>query len=318
MPKKKRILITGASGFLGYSLGQHFCAVGHEVLGVARHPVPACFPMDHGSLSPDEIARAVERFQPDVLLHAAGAASVGKSIADPSRDFGDSVTLVHQVLEGVRRTALRPRFVFPSSAAVYGEAERLPIDETAPLRPISPYGFHKKMCEEIVQEYARCFALPGLIVRLFSLFGPLQRRLLVWEIFEKYMREDEVVLQGTGSESRDYLHIDDMAEALLRLLDAPLDMCRTVNVASGEEITVRSLVQTMGRLLGSRKTVRFRNAPRAADPNRWRAEVSLFAQLTGHRIVADPDSRLMQTMDRWRENFDGAASTRRAHWAEKG
>lgn len=300
MSKMKRFLIIGATGFIGRSFGQHLLSAGHQVLGLARTPLPGIsFPVDDCAIRVTNIASAIERFRPDVLVHAAGTASAPRSMIEPNRDFRDSVEIFQQVLEGVRRTAVRPRIVYPSSAAVYGEPSQLPISETTPLNPISPYGFHKRMCEELAREYAQCFEVPALITRLFSLFGMHQRRLLVWEVYEQFRAADEVVLQGSGYESRDYLHIDDMAGALLRLLDAPLGMHQTVNVASGEEITVRQLVDTIGRLLGSSKPVRFRNARPAADPNRWRADISLFTRITGRAIASDLESRLKRAMDDW-------------------
>jgi len=121
----------------------------------------------------------------------------------------------------VRRSGRRPLVLFPSSAAVYGDLKETRADEETPLAPISPYGFHKAACELLGREYAECFGLRVVVCRLFSLFGPTQRRLLVWELYKQLSGPAQTVwLEGTGEEVRDYLHVEDAAAAFLHLAGA--------------------------------------------------------------------------------------------------
>ena len=144
-----KILVTGSGGFVGGSFGRHAARAGHEVLGVGRASQPEVgWPSLHAQadVSSSDLAELIAAFRPDAVLHAAGAASVGASLARPLDDLRASVVTWANVLDSVRRSGARPLVVFPSSAAVYGDAASLPVAESAPARPISPYGFHKAAC----------------------------------------------------------------------------------------------------------------------------------------------------------------------------
>jgi nucleoside-diphosphate-sugar epimerase len=183
------------------------------------------------------------------------------------------------VLDGVRRSKLRPVVIFPSSAAVYGNPIGLPVAENSPTFPISPYGFHKLACELIAAEYAKCFGVDSIICRIFSVLGPTQHRLLVWEIFEKITGpKDSVYLLGSGNESRDYLHIDDIANAVLALVETVPRKgdaaARIFNFGSGSETRVSELATEMVRLTGSKKPIEYMGQLRRGDPSRWCASMT--------------------------------------------
>jgi UDP-glucose 4-epimerase len=200
-------------------LARFAASAGHEVIGIARRSQPdAGWPGRHiqADVATADLAGVISQCKPDAVFHGAGTASVAASIASPLDDLRAAVMTLVNLLEGVRKLAVRPLVIFPSSAAVYGNPAKLPVAEDAPAAPISPYGYHKLSCEVIAKEYASCFGVDTLICRIFSVFGPAHRRLLVWEIFEQLRgNEPAVKLQGTGQESRDYLHADDLAAALL-------------------------------------------------------------------------------------------------------
>jgi UDP-glucose 4-epimerase len=280
-----RILITGGNGFVGGGFGRYASRAGHEVLGVGRASqasrgwLGAYRQADAASA---DLAPLLRHFAPDVLFHAAGTASVAASIDAPLQDLRASVLSFANVLEAVRRSGTSPLVLFPSSAAVYGDPARLPVGEDAPVRPISPYGFHKAACELVAREYADCFGLRVAVCRLFSVFGAAQRRLLVWELYQQLAAPGETVwLAGTGDETRDYLHIDDVAAALLQLADAQLAArdssgadFLTVNVASGEATRVVDLATQIRALVAPAKEIRARGVARPGDPRAWRADIT--------------------------------------------
>ena len=152
-----KVLITGSTGFIGGSLGRYGAQAGHTVMGTGRSPEPTkewpglYLPNDTSAESLSEI---VSNFDPNVLLHAAGTASVGASLVDPLADFEGSVSVCANMLEAVRRSGKNPLVFIPSSAAVYGNPAALPVDEETKIQPISPYGFHKAMCETLARESA--------------------------------------------------------------------------------------------------------------------------------------------------------------------
>lgn len=287
-----RILITGVTGFIGGSIAGAAAALGHEVIGTGRRRAETtglayrAVEIESRSALPDLVA-LLDSAAPDVVLHAAGSSSVAGSIASPRRDFESAVDTWSSVLEAVRLSRSRPVVIFPSSAAVYGDPARLPVAEDAPSAPISPYGYHKTMCELLGREYAACFGLDVISMRLFSVCGPRQRRLLVWEIFDQLRGPAEVVtLQGTGRETRDFLHVDDVAAAALGLAARALGEDRggrfeAVNVASGEETSVLQVARTLRDLVAPAKNITCLGAERPGDPHRWCADVQRLSALLG-------------------------------------
>ena len=305
-----RILITGSNGFVGGGVGRWAARAGHEVLGVARASQPAAgWPgayVQADALASD-LAGVVRAFAPDALLHGAGTASVSASLETPLDDLRAAVMTWANVLDAVRRTGLRPVVLFPSSAAVYGDPAALPAREDSPARPISPYGFHKLACELLAREYAECFGLRTVVCRLFSLFGPAQRRLLVWELYRQCAGAgDTVWLAGTGAETRDYLHVDDVAAALVELAagqaqTADAGRCLTVNVASGTETSVLDLARRMRDLIAPGKEIRCRGAARPGDPRAWRADITTLRALAPRWQPRPLDAAVAQCVNVWQQ-----------------
>jgi UDP-glucose 4-epimerase len=280
-----RILTTGISGFIGGRFGRYAAQLGHEVMGTGRHQRSnrdwsGLYTQITGS---DELREVIDDFRPDVVLNAAGTASVGASVEDPLSDFHGSVQTCADMLDAVHRSEVRPLVVVPSSAAVYGNPASLPVSEDASLQPISPYGFHKVMCELLAREYAECFGLRVLVCRFFSVFGPAQRRLLVWELYQQLSGPGETAwLSGTGEETRDFLYIDDLNAALVALIDsfqAADGKYLSVNVASGVETSVLQLAEMIRDLVAPDKEIRCRGNLRKNDPLRWRAGISRLQTL---------------------------------------
>jgi UDP-glucose 4-epimerase len=277
-----RLLITGSRGFIGGSLGRLLARLGHSVLGVGRASQPLQdWPGEYAQadVTHADITKLVYDFHPDAVLHAAGPASVGASFANPQEDLRASLLTLANTLECIRRSGTKPLFVFFSSAAVYGQPARLPVDETQPIAPVSPYGFHKAAGELLAREYSECFGQEILVCRLFSVFGPQQRRLLVWELYEQLRMPGETVwLQGTGNESRDYLDVEDVGTALEGLLRQGATLAQEgfsiVNVGRGEETSVAGLAEQLRDLVAPEKAVRWRGMPRPGDPQRWCADTT--------------------------------------------
>jgi UDP-glucose 4-epimerase len=301
---------------------------GHEVLGVGR-ATQADVSWPGGYVSADivssDLSGAIREFAPDVVLHAAGTASVGASLAAPLDDLRAALLTWANTLESVRRSGLRPLLLYASSAAVYGNLTELPAREEAPARPISPYGFHKAACELLAHEYAECYGLPVVVCRLFSLFGATQRRLLVWELYRQFADEaDPVVrLQGTGAETRDYLHIDDVAAALLDIAAAAARTeetegrdaeateatagtrrCLVLNVASGEETSVLELARRIGQLVAPEKEIRCRGLERPGDPRAWRADITRLRSLAPHWQPRPLTQTLAQCIAEWQAELN--------------
>lgn len=273
-----RLLVTGCHGFIGGSAGRVAARQGHDVLGVGRASQPdRQWPGTYRSLdvAHADLAEIIRAYEPDAILHAAGTASVAASLTHPLDDLRAAVLTWANLLDGVRRSGLRPLLLFPSSAAVYGEPETLPVSEDAPTAPISPYGFHKSACELLAREYCRCFGVDVVVGRLFSVYGPRQRRLLLWELFEAAAGPaPRIVMQGTGEETRDYLHVDDVAAAFLALAERRPPGLTVLNIASGSAVRTRDLARLVMDAANVSKPVQALGATRPGDPAHWRAAIA--------------------------------------------
>lgn len=296
------ICVTGATGFLGQSLGKYFASRGVSVSGLSRgESRNALYSLSETDYGPESLSELLCRLKPDVLVHAAGSSSVRDSIEFPARDFNDSALLFQRLLEGVRLSKIPVTVVLLSSAAAYGNPAVLPVPEEAPLAPISPYGFHKVLCETLGREYAGCYGIPVIAARLFSLYGPLQKKLLLWEVFEQYRAHGKVVLQGTGREMRDYLYVDDLAEYLLALLQRQWEGFNAINVASGESLTTLDVALAVGRSLGIDGKVDCMGSSVPGNPDRWAADISLLRRLVGEKRTISFESGVAECVKRWME-----------------
>jgi UDP-glucose 4-epimerase len=270
-----RWLITGGNGFLGFSVADYLVRAGNSVVGLTRRTqLPDWFRRLEYPSSIEALAEVIRGEHPDCILHAAGPASVGDSWRAPTRDFVDSVVAWQALLEATRQSELKPKLFLPSSAAVFGNPDRLPVAENAVRKPISPYGFHKLVCEQLAEEYAGLWEMPVVICRLFSVFGPRQRRLLVWELVEQIFSDGPTIrLQGTGLEERDYLEASDIARALDSLAKhRSSNSLQSYNFGSGTSLRVVDLIEVLQRLTRVQKPVARGRSGRHGDPLHWRAD----------------------------------------------
>jgi len=239
-------VVTGAAGFIGSHLVRALERQGVDVAALDRAPQGGRHIAVHLSRP-----GALDRFLDDAtaVFHMAGSADVPRSVVEPVTDFRDNVTAMIEVLEAARRKGCAV-LVLPSTGSVYDTNLPPPYAETAPTRPSSPYGAAKLACEAYCIAYARSYGIPTRIARLFSVYGPGMRRFAIHD-FHRRLREtpSRLVLRGDGGQTRDYLYVEDAAEALIRIA-ASGSPGEIVNVASGEPRRMvdvaRVVAQTMG------------------------------------------------------------------------
>ena len=269
--------VTGAGGFLGGAAASALQAAGWRVAAIghpSRHPEdtkglirPAA--SIEGEVTLERLGQAAEALgQPELIFHAAGGASVGASLADPDADRARTVASVTQTLTFLKAQAPRARLIYPSSAAVYGASASGPIDETAQLDPISPYGVHKAAAEGLIAQACADFGLDAVIIRFFSIYGPGLRKQLLWELANRLAAAPaQIQLAGRGDEARDFLHVDD-AVALVELAASlrPLAEPMIVNGAAGRAVSVREIAESLARAMGVQTHVAFNGVVREGDP----------------------------------------------------
>ncbi|KAA0893321.1 NAD-dependent epimerase/dehydratase family protein [Oryzomonas rubra] len=290
----KSVLITGAAGFLGRYTAQFFSELGCTVIGIDSIP-PENAPLAHLTAYhnvklPDKALDDLLRtLSPDVCIHCAGRASVPLSVSDPSADFYTNTVLTFEVLEALRLHAPACRFILLSSAAVYGNPQTLPVNEEQPASPISPYGFHKWQCEQLCSEFARIYGLKTASVRIFSAYGPGLRRQVLWDMCFKVITGHALKLQGTGRESRDFIHARDVAKALhIVAANAPMQG-ETYNLASGNETTILELASLVLDALNEGCSPQFDGVIPQGNPVNWQADITKL-----HALGFTPDIPLKQ------------------------
>ena len=280
----KSVLVIGVAGFIGRYIARYFSEQGWSVIGIDNSP-PENAPLANLSkyyrlqLPNAELASVLQEKSPDLCIHCAGRASVGQSITDPSADFHSGTVLTFEVLNSLRLYAPDCRFIFLSSAAVYGNPESLPIRESQSLAPISPYGFHKRQSEQLCLEFTKVYNLKTAIVRIFSAYGPGLRRQVLWDICQKAITRDSLQLQGTGEESRDFIHALDIARALLVVAQgAPME-ANIYNLGSGKEVAIAQLANLILTALEYENSPIFDGVVPDGTPYNWQADISKLKAL---------------------------------------
>jgi len=282
-----RVLITGCNGFLGGLLSSHFSAAGHDCYGIGtvspgNAPTHALRAYRQCRLPSEAIGTWVAELRPQLLIHAAGRSSVPLSVQDPAADFAAGPPVVFQLLEAIRCHSPATAFVQLSSAAVYGNPERMPIAETCQPAPISPYGFHKLQAEWIVREFAQVYGVRAASARIFSAYGPGLRRQFLWDFCRKARANPVVELQGTGAETRDFIYGTDICQAVDCIRQQAAMAGETVNICSGEQTSIAGLAELLASEFASPLEVRFSGERPEGVPLEWRGDAAALGAL-GYR-----------------------------------
>ncbi|MBD1916315.1 MULTISPECIES: NAD-dependent epimerase/dehydratase family protein [Cyanophyceae] len=298
----KVVLVTGAAGFIGRYVVRYFMEQGWAVVGI-DNSLPENAPLSnltvyHRLQLPDSNLKTIfQETSPQVLIHCAGRASVGLSVKDPEADFYGNTVLTFELLNALRLHAPQCRFILLSSAAVYGNPDSIPISEDQLTAPISPYGFHKLQCEQICLEFTKLYQVPTAAVRIFSAYGPGLRRQVLWDICQKAIVHHSVQLQGTGQESRDFIHALDIAKALFTIAKAPTMEGETYNLATGREVTIAEIAGLVLETLEYEGRLEFDGKVPTGNPLHWKANISKLQTLGFIPSVAL--ERGVQTFTNW-------------------
>lgn len=281
---QQSVLITGVSGFLGGYIADEFLNLGYKVTGVdatGKVVVPNRRIARHESMAIPSTAfnTLLAESSPDVLINCAGCASVGLSITNPSLDYYANTVLVFELLEAVRLHAPSCRFIMLSSAAVYGNPRILPINECQKREPVSPYGFHKLQAEMLCLEYASIYGIRTAIARIFSAYGPGLRRQVIWDIYRKSTIDSTIELMGTGDETRDFIHAEDVATAIRILAECAECRGEAYNLASGQEVSIRQLADLLLSCLANGSQASFNGIRDQGNPSNWRADITRLQSL---------------------------------------
>ena len=228
-----RVLVTGAFGFIGTAVGRRLALAGHDVVAVTSRPLGTAptrlFPCrvvradlrDEGS-----VRAALADARPDAVCHLAGLGEVRESFQHPEEYHAVNAGGTKTLLDALTATAPGRRFVFASSAAVYGVPEHQPVAEDAPLLPASPYGESKVAAEQAIETAAMGGAIGAARLRIFNAAGAVAgvadtnlSRVIPKALAVAAGQAGHVEVNGDGSAVRDFVHVDDVASAFLLALE---------------------------------------------------------------------------------------------------
>lgn len=273
-----KVLILGINGFIGSHLAERLHSEGYEVFGIDRFNTNLKYNVEVFDITFEDMSKYLLRVRPDYIINCAGKANVPDSIIHPEEDLQENTLLVNRVLWALAQNEMtNVRFIQLSSAGVYGNPERLPIVEDDVCKPLSPYALHKKMAEDTCLFFRRVYSLDIRILRIFSVYGPGLRKQIFWDFYQKIKKNGELEVWGTGNESRDYIYIDDLMDAILiSLFDGDDSLC-IMNVASGIEVKISEAVYIFADKIGlSKERISFNGIVRLGEPLNWCADISLI------------------------------------------
>jgi UDP-glucose 4-epimerase len=269
------IWVTGAHGFIGAHLARVLAEQGHRVDGIGHGAIEerdrrriGLVEWLNGEIEAANLnALAGRTGLPTIVFHLAGGSSVGFSIDKPFDDFLRTVSSTARLLEWLRGAAPDCRVIAASSAAVYGAQYVGPIPANASPDPVSPYGEHKLMMEQLCRSYGITFGLRSTVVRLFSVYGPQLRKQLLWDICSRLQRQQTLILSGTGAETRDWTDVRDVVRMLAKIGELPQrETFRVINGGSGRGTRVAEIATMLVKNWNRDVAVRYTGTVRAGDP----------------------------------------------------
>jgi NAD dependent epimerase/dehydratase len=308
----RKVLVTGAGGFIGSHLAELLAREGAEVRAFVRYTSRG----DHGWLeqaSPDA-AEAIEVFRGDlanpeavrsavsgreVVFHLGALIPIPYSYRHPREFVAANVEGTLNVLEAAREEEPR-RIVHTSTSEVYGTAQHIPIDEEHPLHPQSPYAATKVAADQVALSYQRSFGTPVVVARPFNTYGPRQSaRAVIPTIVSQALSRDVVEL-GATSPTRDFLYVEDTAAGIAACADADDVEGELINLGTGAEISIRDLAERIIELVGRDVTLALdeeRLRPPESEVERLVAGTAKARRLLNWEPAVELDDGLQRTID---------------------
>jgi dTDP-glucose 4,6-dehydratase len=309
--------VTGGAGFIAANFIHHLLratpyeVVSMDALTYAGNPANLKDVMAHERLSfvhgdirdVDLVADVISEC--DVIVNAAAESHVEKSIEQGGSEFvTTNVEGTQILLDAIRRKPVE-RFILISSSEVYGTAEQEPMDEEHPLNPRSPYAATKAGADRLAYSYFVTYGLPIVIVRPFNNYGPRQHpEKVIPRFITQALQDLPLTIHGDGHASRDWLYVDDDAEAIEAIIAAPLDNVagEVLNVATGVDISVQRIAELVLDALGKPRSLQAHVPERLGQVDRHVGSTEKIARLTGWSARTPFEEGLARTIAWYREN----------------
>ena len=294
-----RIVVTGGAGFIGGQTVLRLIEAGHSVFAIDWN-------MEHnalydcgakwltGDFAGEVALGAIKTFQPDAVIHCAGTSLVGPSMTNPAEYYNNNFVRTKILCDFLLKLEHRPRLIFSSSAATYGNPIMTPCQEIDPAEPISPYGQSKLMVEWMLASYHRAYGLDYVALRYFNACGADSQARhgqrpgathIIARVLESIKNGHQFVLNGDSFETedgtcvRDYIHVEDLAQAHILATNSTTP-CGVYNLGTNLGTSNRQVIDTAERVTG--RSVDLHTGPaRPGDPAMLTADATKFSQISG-------------------------------------
>ena len=307
----KKVLVTGAGGFIGGYLVKELVTIGANVVAIDNNSsayanLPFDLPENEFKFRNLDIASTsftnfILSSSFSFVFHLAGNSYVPTSITSPLLDFDSNARNSLVLLDAFRKSECDPVILLASSAAVYGNPDKLPIHESISSNPISPYGASKLSAEQYFKVFSRIYDSKTIIARPFSVYGEGQQKQVVFDFMKKLSNDAHLVINSSMNTTRDFIHVSDVVQALLLIAANGNPSGETYNIASGEETSIGELALLIAEIMGIKMNSSCESF-RIGDPLRWRADIGRLEDLGFTQTVTLKDG-LARTYEWYRGSY---------------
>jgi UDP-glucose 4-epimerase len=312
-----KALVTGAAGFIGSYLSEYLIKKGLRVVGIdsfvdyyarsikesniADMTKDEQFEFIEGSLLEVDLSKLLDGV--DVVFHQAAQAGVRASWGQSFKIYTDNNILATQVLLEACKESPVKKFVYASSSSIYGDTRDLPMRESSLPYPVSPYGVSKLAAEHLCCLYHRNFGIPTVSLRYFTVYGARQRPDMAFHRFFRWALEGNALeVYGDGQQSRDFTHVDDIAEANWLALEKGLPG-EVFNIGGGSCVTLNEVIQMIKAVVGQELEVHYKSVQKG-DVRHTFADMSKARGKLGYQ----PKVSIQEGLEReyeWMKGFVG-------------
>ncbi len=294
-----RIIVTGSTGFLGQALVPALEKEGHSVVKIDRRPDTSGTTVVADVRDLDSMMENIK--DTDAVFHLASLIEAGESVKEPQRFLDWNVSGTLNVLEAMRENGVK-HLIFSSSAAIYGDPIKVPIQEDDRTLPVSPYGTTKLAMEGLLSSYVKSHGFTGTALRYFNLYGPKEHHEPethgIPRFIDQMLKGESVTQYGDGGHLRDYIYIDDVVSAHLTALKNSFEnfgKYHYFNISTGVGITVREVIDKIGDLLEVMPIIT-ELPERAGDPRQLIADPTKANTVLGWKAQVSFEEGLKNTV----------------------
>ncbi len=309
-----KVLVTGGAGFIGSHVVTELVRRGYEVVVLDN--------LSNSSLN--NLSEVIDRVVfvegdvrdsklisnvlvgVDAVIHLAALIDVSESIEKPLLYHEVNTYGTHVLLDACVRKGVKPRIIYASSSAVYGEPRKIPISEDDEVRPTNPYGLSKLLAEELIKYYSRTYGLKATIFRIFNAYGPKQWWSKYAGVITKFIKQvsrgEPPTIYGSGEQVRDFIYVEDVAKVFVEALEKDVD--GVYNLGTGRGTKVKELAEAILRIYGIKNIKPTHTAPRPGDIEKSVADVTKLKKAFNVEFTSIEEG-LKKTIEDYMKNVKG-------------